>query len=448
MKENMMNIAQKMVFISMGCFACVAAKAQVNCLPSATNPQASKLICQVPFVTGAVQQGANTNGAVQQASIFNGPIGAQLSQLPLATSAPGFVTLGDTPYNNLGPILLDRPDTLGKGKFLLGFNFQQFNFNHLDGIPIGSIPFSYTQTSPGQQFPTQYVTQNEHVSLKVNQYVLLATYGIGKKTDLTVIVPFSRVSIGAEALNQTTYFINNDNTLGFSQSFPTKFVPGTASGVGDVSVNVKQQLWSGGESKRGSVAVGGALRFETGDALNYLGSGAYGLNLYGLIAYKWTISPHAKFAYQWNSKSVLLNPTGTGPNLNLPGGAQYGTGFDVALGKYVTASTDILANEFVNSPYIATSCQTIPLSSVNTATPVCGTSNSTSATITTLTQSTRTYTTVNYSGGVKWKPFPGHGKASSIIVYGNVLFQLNNVGLRSDPSPSGGISWSFFAPLK
>jgi hypothetical protein len=69
-------------------------------------------------------------------------------------------------------------------------------------------------------------------------------------------------------------------------------------------------------------------------------------------------------------------------------------------------------------------------------------------TLTGLTQSTVTYTTVNYSAGLKWKPIPGHGKASSLIVYGNVLFQLNNVGLRADPSPSGGISWSFFAPLK
>src|SRR5665213_248659 len=163
MKENMMNVARKMIFISMGCFACVAAKAQVDCVNS------NKLICLVPFVTSAVQQGGNTTDAVQKASIFNGPIGAQLSQLPLATSAPGFVTLGGAPYNNLGSILIDRPDSVGLGKFIIGSSFQQFNFNHLDGIPIGSIPFVYTQTSPGQQFPTQYVSQTEQVSLKVNQ---------------------------------------------------------------------------------------------------------------------------------------------------------------------------------------------------------------------------------------------------------------------------------------
>src|SRR5665213_2217959 len=446
MKENTMNVARKMIFISMGCFACVAAKAQVDCLNS------NKLICLVPFVTSAVQQGGNTSDAVEKASIFNGPIGAQLSQLPLATSAPGAVILTDAngnpeAYDNLGPILLDRPDTVGLGRFVLGFNFQQFNFNHLDGIPIGNIPFTYTQTSTGQ-YPIQYVSQTEHVSLKFNQYVLLATYGIGKKTDLSVIVPFARISIGAASVNQTTHFITSDNTLGPSFTAPSNFVAGTAEGVGDITVNVKQQVWSGGEAGRGSVAVGGALRFETGDALNYLGSGAYGVNLYGLISYKAEVSPHAKFGYQWNTKSVLLNPSGLGPKLSLPGGAQYGGGFDVALFSRLTASTDILANEFVNSPYIATSCQTIPASSLQTGTPVCGGTTGTTpgntATLTTLTQSTVTYTTANLSAGMKWKPF----RRTRLILYGNVLFQMNNVGLRSDPSPSGGISYSFRAPLK
>jgi hypothetical protein len=437
MKETLMNIARKLIVISIGCFACVAAEAQVNCLVS------NKLVCLVPFVTNAVQQGGNTADAVQKASIFNGPIGAQLSQLPLATSAPGAIilTVNGNPeaFDNLGPILLDRPDSLGKGRLVFGFNFQQFVFNHLDGIDINAIPFVYTQTSTGQ-FPTQYVSQNEHVSLKFNQYVLLAGYGFPKKIDVTVVVPFARVSIGAAALNQETQYITSNNTLGPSFADPNTYVAGTANGIGDVSVNMKHVLWSGGEGGRGSVASGVAVRFPTGDALNYLGSGAYGFNLYTLASYKRRLSPHAKIAYQWNTHSVLLNPSGQGPNLNLPGGAQYGAGADLALSSRLTASADILANEFVNSPYITKSCQTIPASSLlSTSTPVCGTSTSTTTTLTTLTQSTQTYTTANFSGGMKWRPF----RNQRLILYGNVLIQMNNVGLKSDPSPSGGLSFSF-----
>ena len=251
-----MNVARKMIFISMGCLACVAAKAQVDCGTT------TKLICLVPFVTSAVQTGGNTTDAVQKASIFNGPIGAQLSQLPLATSAPGatILTVNGNPeaFDNLGPILLDRPDTVGQGRFVFGFNFQQFNFNHLDGIPIGNIPFVYTQTSPGQ-YPTQYVSQTEHVSLKFNQYVLLGTYGIGKKTDLTVIVPFAHVSIGAASINQTTYYITADNKLGPSFAAPSNFVGGTAEGVGDVTVNASSKS-CGVAEKQGAVPWPSAVR--------------------------------------------------------------------------------------------------------------------------------------------------------------------------------------------
>src|SRR5665213_1052130 len=233
----MMNVGRKMIFISVGCLACVAAKAQVDC------STATKLICQVPFGSGATSNGIGKAAAEQQASIFNGPIGAQLSQLPLSTSAPGYITLGGAPYKNLGSILIDRPDTGGLGKFVVASSIQQINFNHLDGIPIGNIPFVYTTGTGALDFPTQIVSQIESVRLKVNQYVVLATYGIGQKTDLTVIVPFSHVSIAARTLNQTTYYITPQNTLGFSQTFADNYVPGTASGVGDVTVNVKQQVW-------------------------------------------------------------------------------------------------------------------------------------------------------------------------------------------------------------
>jgi len=41
------------------------------------------------------------------------------------------------------------------------------------------------------------------------------------------------------------------------------------------------------------------------------------------------------------------------------------------------------------------------------------------------------------SFGLKYRPF------KSLIMYGNVLIQVNNVGLKADPSPSFGISYSF-----
>jgi len=442
-----MNVARKMIFISIGCFACVGAKAQVNCATS------TKLVCLVPYNTHAALQG--NSSATSQTSIFSAPIGAQLSQLPLAASAPGAVilTIHGNPeaYDNLGPVLVDRPDSVGQGRLVLGFSAQQFNFNHLDGVGIGSVPLVYQQSQQG--IVGQTYAQTVHASLKYNQYVLLATVGLPKKTDISVIVPITRVSIGVAAVNPFLYLVNAEGVT--PGSVTGGYTPGSASGVGDLVVNIKHVLWSGGEAGRGSLAVGTALRFPTGDALNYLGSGAYGFNPYVLAAYKAKFSPHVKIGYQWNTDSVLLNITGTGPNQSLPGGLQSAVGADFGLSRHLTLSADILTNEFQNSPSIS---QVPFITTVSGAAALAGTGATTPSTPCAVASSTtsaqalggfctasivnKTFTTANFSGGLKWKPFV----KQDLILYGNVLIQMNDVGLRSDASPSGGISYNFGLP--
>lgn len=439
-----MQIVRKVVLGSAAVFACLAAQAQTNC------PITNKLAFLVPFTTTS---GANCTG-INSSSIFNGPIGVQISQLPVAASAPGAVilTVNGNPqaFDNLGPILLDRPDSVGRGHFVFGFSYQTFNFNHLDGIGIGSIPFAYSNpqstTGSTQISQTNYFQQTVHVNMRYNQYVALATYGLPKKTDLSVIVPVAHISISAYNLNVTEYPVLSSNTLSLAEPLANTNAPGHASGVGDIQFNVKHVLWSGGEAGRAAISSGFVFRIPSGDALNYLGSGAYGFNLYGLASYKARISPHVKLAYQWNTNSVLLNPTGTGTDHPLPGGAQYGVGFDIGATPELTISADFLANEFINSPNIAQTSLTIPASSVGlvpSAVKPCPANLtgviaiSGSCSLSTITNTTSTYTTGNLTMGLKLKPL----RHQNLILYGNVLMQVNDVGLRSDPSPSFGVSY-------
>jgi hypothetical protein len=436
-----MHMARKSILIVLVFFTSFCAYAQNFCATSTT------LVCLLPFSTNAGQGQTNPSpqsiAALQKAASFNGPIAAQLSQLPAATSAPIATTVvikGDeVPFGNLGPVLLDRPDSVGTGTLVLGFSFQHFDFNHLDGIPDGSLPFVFQQAGSGQ-FPTQYLAQTEQVTLHLNQYIALATVGLPHKTDFSIIVPFAQVSIGATSLAPTNYLINTDNTLGgFSTGANGNPVTGSSSGIGDITFNVKHVLWSGGESRKGSLATGVALRLPTGDAFNYLGSGAYGFNLYALVSYKYWISPHAKFAYQFNTNTVLLNLDNTaGGNRPLPGGSQFALGADVNVPKLhdkLTGSVDVLANEFVNSPYIQQTNTCIPVSSALPCSTVTAAPNQ--KILPDVALATRTYTSANMSFGLKVKPVRG------LIVFGNVLIQVNDVGLRADPSPSFGISYSF-----
>jgi hypothetical protein len=416
------------------CGGSMAAQAQLTCIP---NGQPLPLVCLIPFSTSATLGGGGASNVAAAAAI-NGSIGAELSQLPVAVSAPGtaFLVVNGNPqvFDNLGPILIDRPDSVGRWNVVFGFSFQQFNFNHLDGIGLGSVPFAYSVPTSGG---SEYVAQTQHISFKYNQYVALATIGLPKSTDVTVIVPFARVSIGAAALNQTTYNLNaSGDILSHTDLTPiVGYQPASSNGIGDVSFNVKHVLWSGGESGRGALAAGMLFRLPTGDALNYLGSGAYGYNLYALASYKAQFSPHVKVAYQWNTNSVLLNPTGSSSitNTRLPGGAQYSVGADYGISRHLTLSADVLANQSANANSLAISPITL-----NYATPP---SPAPSPAIFKQVSSVQnTYTAANLSFGLKVKPFR---RKPNFVLYGNVLLQLNDVGLRSDPSPSGGISYSF-----
>lgn len=429
-----MNVARKMIFVAIGCFASIGAKAQVNCQTS------GKLVCLVPYRTNAAAA-----GQTQAANIFSGPIGSQLSQLPLAASAPGAIilTIHGNPeaYNNLGPVLVDRPDSVGQGRLVLGFSAQQFTFNRLDGNRIGYIPFVYYASQNGGDYYAQYID----ASVRFNQYVMLATYGFPKKTDVSVIVPYTRISMGVAALSSVTYPVPNN--LIPTPPGQSLYTSGSARGVGDVIINAKHVLWSGGEAGRGSLAAGVAVRLPTGDALNYLGSGAYGVNLYGMAAYKAKLSPHVKIGYQWNTNSVLLNITGTpGADQRLPGGLQSAVGVDYGVSRHFTLAADLLTNEFQNSPSITqtTYAQTVAGANALANNAANGTSATALATVgglPTVNTVNKTFTSLNFSGGVKFKPFV----KTNLILYGNVLIQANDVGLRSEPSPSVGISYNFSA---
>src|SRR5271166_3388696 len=102
------------------CASSVGAMAQIDCTTS------TKLVCEIPVATRA----SNPGTVGQPASAFNASFAAQLTQLPLPSSATGIEFVFDKsindfrPLENLGPILTDRARTIGKKRLFLGFAFQ------------------------------------------------------------------------------------------------------------------------------------------------------------------------------------------------------------------------------------------------------------------------------------------------------------------------------------
>ena len=434
-------------------FSSSVALGQINC---SSGSASNKLVCEFPFATGALTdasalgQGSGVPaGAVPALGVATGlnvAVATQLSQLPLASASAGTVIAYKdgvpVTFNNLGPILVDRAQTVGKGRFFLGFTASQYVFTDIDGKPLSNLQFSYSRyaCAVGQSNCTQsnavsttYTQEPQNrLAFVVDQFVAVATLGLTRKLDVSAIVPLTRVSLGSSIPSSTNYVVGSGGNLLFSQANAPSYAYGTALGTGDVEASFKYSIYGG---EHATVSTGSIVRIPSGDEQNLLGSGAWGFNPFLTYSYLAKVSPHAKIGYQWNTNSDLNNPTYTDPIYNngaivsqpdkpLPGGIQYDLGGDWAVSRRITIALDLLGYQFINSERLVFSTAVVSTNSTSLALP------------TTTTQSA-SYSINDVSTGFKWNP------GANLVLSANVLTQINNDGLRARPTPLVGIAYKF-----
>ena len=104
---------------------------------------------------------AHFNGAFQsEFEQINVALVRQLGALPIPSPASGF-TYASTPRpgpssrstQSFGPILADRAETIGRGRFAFGYSLQQFSFETFDGLRLSHIPavFTHDDFEPGRR---------------------------------------------------------------------------------------------------------------------------------------------------------------------------------------------------------------------------------------------------------------------------------------------------------
>src|SRR6186713_1368554 len=123
-----------------------------------------KLVCLIPQVygpNGLVLQNTNSqvlgvaplqNSLPEVLSPLNSSIGRQAAILPLASPSSGITFSFDSvskaftsSNDSFGPILGERADTIGKSRVFVGFSYQHFKFDTLDGVSLDNLPAVYTQ---------------------------------------------------------------------------------------------------------------------------------------------------------------------------------------------------------------------------------------------------------------------------------------------------------------
>lgn len=457
----------------------------------------NKLVCVIPQTFGPFGfgsgPGAPLNANQHQAHFegdflssfgpINEAVGIQVSQLPIASPSSGITftydpalkTFSPSTEETLGPILGERATTIGRNKLYLAFSFQYFNFNSIDGQNTSSIPAvlkhqpfppfgptfpSFLQSCPNQTgmtgsfagnpcFVRDFIETTNNIDLRVHQYTIYATYGITRHLDFSVAVPILDVNMKvntAATIVQNSFGPGNTafhtfnpaivagcaTTPCFNATFSSS---GTATGIGDVVLRGKYELYQG---EHFGFATGVDVRLPSGDEQNFLGSGAIGVRPFGVLSYSARVSPHAEIGYEKNGQSTLagdfVGPTATNAKAGLPDRFVYIVGADASIVKRLTASFDIYGQRLFGVPQLFSTTFTDfgKCSDVNCTTVTPGTTHPDVGV-----RTSTDYNITNASIGLKYRLF------SHLVVTGNALIKLDDAGLRTTVVPLVGVSYSF-----
>jgi hypothetical protein len=369
-------------------------------------------------------------------SPFNSALASSLASVPLPAPASGFTYSFDPALGvfnrstkSFGPLVTDRAETLGKKRASIGFAYQYFSFDSIDGLDLGDIPSVFTHDNPvAGTGRDDVITAKNAISAQMSQFTTYVSFGLSDRVDVSVAVPLvsvdlavaSRVNIQRIGTVNTAihfFFQPTGDTFGDEAIFQKS---GHATGIGDVAVRLKASL-----SHRSTfgLAAGVESRLPTGDEKDLLGAGAFAVKPFLVISSPHgAFSPHLNAAYQWNGKSLLGGNVLTGVKEELPDEAVVALGADFGVGQKMTVAFDVVGRRVIDGELV----------SRDTFTALNNTSR-----FPTVRFSRGSYNVVD--GAVGLKANPGGG----LLINLNVTFKLNNSGLRDRVTPLLGVEYSF-----
>jgi hypothetical protein len=347
--------------------------------------------------------------------------------VPVISSSAGFTyrynaatEVFERTSETLGPLFLERPDTLGQGKFNLSVTFQYVQMDAFDGSdltnlqspdPIVVKAFDANGNSAG------FRATRLRYSLGLQQYVttLSATYGITDDLDVNLLLPIIATSlrIGVYSQNVATA----DNVKGPYTPAPGAQVfghdDGSAAGVGDLLLRAKYQLprWEWLRS-----AVGLKLRLPSGSQSNFQGTGDVEVSPFiYLSTVLWDrVEPEVNLGIDYNANNVSLSA------------ATYAGGFDIDATKWLNFNLAYIGrSQFVGFNQVDNTDFQHLHNGRLVSEPLLGINFSRKD-------------TSDLSFGVRvvvWR---------NVMMYANGIYALNDSGLRNDTIiPAGGVEATF-----
>lgn len=451
---------RRMVLVLLSVFALSFSVGLLNGQACPTTANSSQLICAIPQLYGPAglilpnpNHSAHFVGSIQQSfTPLNSAVAQELSILPLASPASAITftfdkTLGvfTRSTESYGPIFGERAETIGRHRIYFGADYQYFGFGTLDGIDLKHLPavFTHAQFKINGVFPAfeqDYITSANRIDLKLHQVTLFGTYGLTNRIDVSIAVPILDVHMGVTSSAHIVRLAPCEITASctdpsafagvyhfFDINNPVTSVDKTfsnsrqASGIGDVVFRVKGTILN---RERWALAGGVDVRTPTGDELNFLGSGAAGVKPFLAASYHGRISPHANIGYEWNGDSILAGDISTGQKARLPNQFFYSGGVDVRAKSKLTLALDLLGQRVLSGERV----KEVPFTDVN------GVVHNDIPDIQTFKGS---FEEDDLSAGAKYAVY------KNLLLTGNLLFELDDTGLRARVVPLAGLSYTF-----
>jgi hypothetical protein len=398
---------------------------------------------------------AHFNSAFQSDfRLVNIALTTQLASVPLPSPASGFTYQFDPATGtfarsarSFGPILADRGETIGRGRLAVGFSYQFFSFDRLDGVNLSSVPavFTHDDHELGGGRADVVATRNS-IRANVSQMAAALTVGVTDRFDLALAVPVistqlslisnARIVRVGTGTDSTVHYFRTEDGLDGRGDTKQFYAEGSATGIGDLLLRAKGTLVKRGAS---APALGVDARLPTGDEENLLGAGAPGLRAFGAFSTQaGRFAPHVNVAYQWNGRSVLAGAPedhadqthshdhgrGLTHGVHLPDHVLVAVGTDYSISDRLSVVVDMVGRRVMRSPRLS-------VYDFRAAGPAG------EAVISDIRFDTASYWVQNSAVGFK------ANVATGLLMNFNLRFHLNGGGLSDRVAPLLGIEWGF-----
>ncbi len=367
-------------------------------------------------------------------------LSADAADFPAVSTSPGFTYRYDPKLEvfersttTLGPVFVERPQTLGRGKVDIGFSYLYVDFARLDGHDLDGLEFrglrhndccnsSDPPPSPGNP-PFEVDTAElryEDFSLTSHVFTFTGTYGLTDRWDVNVLLPVlftsldlrGKATLNNESGSNTHFFDTQTGTIVEERSFNDDKL-----GVGDLQLRTKMRVYEGDAVQ---LASGLTLRFPTGAEENFQGLG------------DWTLTPflaashgHERFEIHGNSGIQVNFDDADRSRVRYAAGVSVQATEQLAVLADIVGSSSLVVDrisvtvpEFVNAP---------------------GTSE---ATPTTLPAKVRFHKNL-FTNIIDVAPGLKASLGESVVGWVTFFVPITNDGLRASFIPAGGIQATF-----